>query len=52
MPRRYLSFTTVCLLLLFESANDYNDQDHYRTYAKWHGFFPGGGDVRAPWLNL
>ena len=31
MPRRYFPCTTVCLLRLFESANEYNDQDHYRT---------------------
>ena len=53
MPRRYFSFTTACLLRLFESANDYTDQDHYRTYAIWHGFFARDDeDVHAPLLNL
>ena len=49
---RYFPCTTVCLLSLFESANEYNDQDHYRTYACWHGFFAGDEDVHAPLLSL
>ena len=39
MPRRCFSFTAVCLLRFFESANDY--KDHYRPYACWHEFFAG-----------
>jgi hypothetical protein len=34
MPRRYSSLTTVCLLHLFESANDYNDQVSSAREAK------------------
>ena len=50
MPRRYFSLTAVCLLRLFESANDY--KDHYRAYACWHDFFAGDEDVHASLLSL